>query len=114
MKNNKGQALVEFTLILPIILIILLYIIEFGRITIEKYKLEGDLDLIITLYEENKQEQLNDYLMKNNININYTTNNDLITIQIKKNIKSNMPLITKILGDNINTKRVIYNEATEQ
>ena len=46
MKKNSGQALVEFVIILPIILVILLYIIEFGRITLKKYDLESNMELI--------------------------------------------------------------------
>lgn len=113
MKNNKGQALIEFILILPVLLLILLYIVEFGRITLKKYELEKDLDLVVTLYQENKLEELNNYINKNNITITHTTNNNLTTIELKQSIKSNMPLINKILGNNINTKRIIY-EQVEQ
>lgn len=108
MKNSKGQALIEFILILPFILMILLYIIEFGRITLKKQELESNLDLIITLYNENKKEEINNYANNNNITITYTTINDLTTIEIKENIKSNLPLINNILGDSIKTKRTIY------
>ena len=111
MKNNKGQALIEFAMILPVILLILMYIIEFGRITLKKHELESNMDLIIDLYKENKQE-LNTYLDKNNITINYRTQNNLTTIEISKDIKSNVPLINRIMGNQITTKRTIY-EATE-
>ena len=110
MKKNSGQALIEFVIILPIILMILLYIIEFGRITLKKYELEKDLNLVTTLVEENKQEELNNYLNSNNITISKTNNNGLTTIKISKNIKSNMPLINKILGNTIETKRTIYEQ----
>ena len=108
MKDNRGQALIEFTIILPIILIILLYIIEFGKIAINKYQLESQMDLIITLYNENKKDSINDYINNNNLTINYTKENELLTIEITKKIKTNMPLVKKILGDNIKTKRTIY------
>ena len=108
MKKNSGQALIEFVLILPVILLILLYIIEFGRITLKKQQLESDMDLIVTLYEEKKEQELNTYIQNNNIAINYNKQNDLITIELKQNIKSNMPLIKKIIGDTITTKRTIY------
>lgn len=112
MKNNRGQALIEFVLILPVILMILLYIIEFGRITLKKHELESDLDLIVTLYNENKNQEINNYARSNNIDVTYQTSNELTTIEIKKEIKSNMPLVNKILGNKINTKRIIY-EKTE-
>ena len=111
MKNNRGQALIEFAMILPVILLILMYIIEFGRITLKKHELESNMDLIIDLYKENKQE-LNTYIDNNDITINYRTQNNLTTIEISKNIKSNVPLINRMMGNNITTKRTIY-EATE-
>ena len=108
MKDNKGQALIEFIMILPLILLILMYIIEFGRITLKKHELESNLDLIVELYEEKKQPELNTYLENNNITINYRKQNELTTIEISKNINSNVPLINRIIGNNITTKRTIY------
>ena len=106
--KDKGQTLIEFVLILPVILLILLYIIEFGRITLKKQQLESNMDLIVNLYEEKKQQELNTYISNNNIIINYNKQNDLTTIEIKQNIKSNMPLINRIMGNTITTKRTIY------
>lgn len=108
MKDNKGQALIEFAMILPVILLILMYIIEFGRITLKKHELESNMDLIVDLYEEKKQAELNNYISNNSITINYRKQNELTTIEISKNIKSNVPLINKIIGNQITTKRTIY------
>ena len=90
MKKNSGQVLIEFVIILAIILVILLYIIEFGRITLKKYELESNMELITELYKDNKQEEMNDYINTNNIKIEITKNNELTTIIIRKNIKTNM------------------------
>ena len=110
MKKNSGQALIEFVIILPIILVILLYIIEFGRITLKKYELESNMELIKELYKNHKQDEINNYINSNNIIISYEKNKDLTTITIKKNIKTNMPLINKILGNTIETKRTMYEQ----
>lgn len=110
MKKNSGQALVEFVIILPIILVILLYIFEFGKITLKKYELESNMELITELYKDKKTDELNNFVNSNNIIISYSKNNDLTTITIKKNIKTNMPLINKILGNNIETRRTIYEQ----
>ena len=110
MKKNSGQALIEFVIILPIILVILLYILEFGRITLKKYELESNMELIKELYKNHKQDEINNYINSNNIIISYEKNNDLTTITIKKNIKTNMPLINKILGNTIETKRTMYEQ----
>ena len=107
MKNSRGQALMEFTLILPVILLILLYMVEFGRIMLKKYELESNLDLIVTLYEDGKNDELNNFLNQNNISVSYKKENGLTTISIKKNVDSSFPLIKSILGT-IETRRTIY------
>lgn len=40
-RSNKGQALLEFVLILPVFLMFLLAVIDFGRIIYEKNRLES-------------------------------------------------------------------------
>lgn len=113
MKNNKGQALVEFVLILPVILLVLIYIIEFGRIVQRKQQLESDLDLVVTLYQEKKQQELNTYTQNNNITVTYNKQNELTTIEVSQDIKSNMPLVNSIIGNTIKTKRTIYEKAEQ-
>lgn len=110
MKDKKGQALIEFITILPIIIILIMYMIEFGSVMLKKYELESQMDIVTNFYKDEKIEELNNYVRNNNLNINYTTQNNLITIEINKNINSKLPLINKILGNNINTKRTIYSE----
>ena len=107
MKNNKGQALIEFTMILPVILLLIIYIIEFGKITLKKIELESNMDLIVTLYEEKKQDDINSYINQNNIHISYIKENELTTLILTKNIDSQLPLVNRIIG-NIETRRTIY------
>lgn len=52
--NNKGQALVEFVLILPVFLFLLLSIYDFGMMFNFKNELENDSSDIITLYNNGK------------------------------------------------------------
>ena len=49
--NNKGQALIEFVLILPVFLFILFAIIDFGMIFSTKSNLESDSTDIVSLYK---------------------------------------------------------------
>ena len=42
MKNKKGQALVEFVVIMPIFIMLLISIIDLGNIIYKKYHLEYD------------------------------------------------------------------------
>ena len=53
-KNNRGQALVEFILILPVFLMILFVVIDFGMIFNKKSNLEGISNDIVELYKNNK------------------------------------------------------------
>ena len=110
MKDNKGQALVEFVIILPILLIIIMAIVDFGNIFIKKYSLENDIDIISNMYIENKKEEILDYIKEKNININYKEEDDFIIIEINKSININTPLLNTVLGKNykISTSKAIY------
>ena len=46
--NKKGQALVEFILVLPILLLIVISMIDIGNI-FEKFDLNNDLETVATL-----------------------------------------------------------------
>ncbi len=110
--NRKGQALVEFVLILPVFILILLTVIDFGNIIYSKNKLENDTTDIVRMIKNDtsiidiKQEykgieiDLNDYKDKYQ------------KIIITKYIDINTPLLDKILGDpcEIKTERVILDE----
>lgn len=115
MKNNKGQALVEFILILPVFLIIILGIIDFGRIFYTKYDMQNDLDLIADLYRSNKEDEYNNYVHNNDLTLSISTNNNMTTLEINKKIKINTPGLNKILGENYNiTERItVPNYETE-
>lgn len=110
MKDRKGQALVEFVLIIPLLVIILFGIVEIGNIIHKKYLLETHLDTVIDLYKNDKQELIDIYEDENNLDINFKETGSLVTITVSQKVK----LIT--LGikyiDNpfeIKTKRSFYN-----
>lgn len=109
--NKKGQALVEFILILPVLLIIFMSIADIGNIYIKKYELNGKLDTISETYISNKNEALA-YAANENIIIEESTNANFITITVKKNIKINAPILSKIIGKNFEIKesKTLYNE----
>ena len=56
--NKHAQALVEFILILPIIIIILCIIIDFSNVYINKNHLENTLDDVIYLIRNNKENEV--------------------------------------------------------
>ncbi len=110
--KNKGQALVEFIIILPILLLLLLGIIDFGNIIYKKYTLENDLDQIVNLVKQKNEAGINTYIKQNNLTSNIEANSDTTSITLTKKITINTPGLNKILGKNyqIEAKRVILNE----
>lgn len=99
MKNNRGQAVVEFILILPIFLMLILCIIDFGKIFYTKYTIQNDLDLVTNLYNKNREDEYNNYIRNNNLKLQISTNNNLTTIEIAKSIEINTPILNKVLGN---------------
>ena len=110
MKNNKGQALIEFIIILPIFLLLILSIVDFGNIITKKYSLENDIDVISDLYKESKYEDINKYIEDKNIEINYSTKDDFLIINIKKEINIISPMLNLVFGKSyeINTEKSMY------
>ena len=72
MKNNKGQALVEFVLVIPILIIMIFGMVELGNLIHKKYLLETYMDTAISLYKDDKKEVIDSYATTNNISINFT------------------------------------------
>lgn len=110
MKRNSGQALIEFVVILPVFLLLVLNIIDFGNILYEKYELENNLDYIVDLYYEGKIDEVNNYSQSKNIIINYAINDS--KIEIKKKVTVNSPGLNLILKNPyfITTERHLYDE----
>ena len=111
MKNNKGQALVEFILILPVILAILLVIIDLGKIFNEKNTLENTSIDIIELYKNGKsideiKNKYNDIFITTNIEDNY------LSLKLKKEIEIITPGLNIVLDNPfvVEVERVVYYE----
>lgn len=95
--NNKGQTLVLFVLILPIIVILILLVVGFSNLYIEKNKIENTVKKIITdeLKKDDSSEykriRINNLIHKNIENIeNYDliVNDEYIKITILKKDKT--------------------------
>ena len=111
MKMNKGQALVEFIIILPVALLLVLGVIDFGNIIYKKYTLENDLDTVVDLYQNDQAQAMNDYVTKNNISLNIDSGEEYVTVSISKRVRVYTPGLGQIINNpfSIETKRVIYN-----
>lgn len=109
--NNKGQALVEFVLILPIFIIILFTIIDFGTIINTKNTLENDSIDIVELIKKGEDIEKIKSLYKN-INITITIDNNYKRILLEEPVKIITPGLNRILSNPymVKIERVIYNE----
>ena len=110
MKDKKGQALVEFIIVLPLLVLIIISIIDFGNIFTKKYSLENDLDTVVDLYETQEYSKINEYISNKDIKIDYKEENDFLTISLSKDIKIYSPILNTILGNSyiVNVDRSIY------
>ena len=111
MKMNKVQALVEFIIILPVALLLVLGVIDFGNIIYKKYTLENDLDTVVDLYQNDQAQAMNDYVTKNNLSLNIDSGEEYVTVSISKRVRVYTPGLGQIINNpfSIETKRVIYN-----
>jgi len=107
--NNKGQTLVLFIILLPVILILLALIINLGSTSIQKRK----LDIIVKNIVEDNMDNLNDtniteqidLMLKNNID-KFEERNIIITsdsLKVSVTIKLN-----NIFGNILNNEENIY------
>lgn len=98
--NSKGQALVEFIMILPVMLILMMSLFDIGNIYIKKYELNKDLDVVSEYYENNKEAELISYVSKENLEFSLNESENLKVLALKKNVKINAPILSNILGKN--------------
>ena len=112
MRNNKGQALVEFVIIAPIFIIMIMSVIDLGNIIYKKYALENDLDYVVDLYRENKKEEISVYTYNNEFETNITNNGETTTITLYKNVTIYTPFLELVMSNpyKITVDRVIYSE----
>lgn len=113
MKSNKGQALVEFVIILPITLILIFCVIDFGRVISLKSDLEGKIDDVVTLYQSgDSMEEINNVVNIKDVETSLKENGDYINVTLTKKIKPITPGLSYIADKvfNVNVTRVIKNE----
>ena len=114
--NNKGQALIKFIFILTVFLLILMAMIDIGNIFLKKYELNEDLETVTELYKNNDTKELGLYLANEDIKLEDSKTNEMITITLQKQIEINAPLLKNVLGKNyiIETSKTFYEEVNEQ
>ena len=96
--NRKGQALVEFVLILPIFLLILFAIVDFGMILSKKNELENISVDVVTMIK-NKYSADDIMILYPDITIDVSSDDKYTTIKIYEDIDVMTPGLNLVLGD---------------
>lgn len=112
-KQNRGQALVEFVIILPIILMVIFIIIDFSNIFYQKNYLEGITSDVVSLKETGKTDDyVKNKINDKNVTVSYSYENDTLKIKTSKKVKLITPF-SSLFFDNpftIKTERTILYE----
>lgn len=106
--NNKGQALIEFVLILPIFLFLIFAVYDFGMIFNSKNSLENDSSDIISLYKNGKSlDEIKEMYPEDLVTI--IKDSDYYEIKIEKSVNLITPGFNRIFGEPyiINVERYI-------
>lgn len=106
--NNRGQALIEFVLILPVFLLILFAIIDFGIIFNTKSNLENDsIDIVNSFKNGNSIEEIDNMYEDSSVSI--THEGEYYKIKVTTSINLITPGLNRILGDPylISVERVV-------
>lgn len=109
MKNKKGQALVEFVIILPIFIFMLLSIIDIGKVIYFQNQLVSELNDVIDLYKNQKtyEEILNELkLQDEGVTLEIKNqDNEVITFYLKRDVEIITPGLN-VIFDNPHTVTV--------
>ena len=88
-KNERGQALVEFIIILPVFLLLVFCVVDFGRIISLKNELENVTSDAITYYENGEKiENIQKIVSEDVKDIKLTIKDDdgYITLKVEKKL----------------------------
>lgn len=115
-KNQAGQALVEFVIILPIFIFMILAVIDIGKILYYQNNLESKMDEVITTYEKNKNydETVKKLEMEDDeleLEVN-NKDNKYVEFNLKKELDIVTPGLNLVFKNpySVTVKRVIYYE----
>jgi len=112
--NKKGQALIEFVIILPIFLFMLFAIIDFGIISYNKSKLESIINDVGNMFKNNETlEEINAFVNRNDkdIKVSIKKEEKYFVLTLTKDYEFVTPGMETALKDfKIDVERVMYNE----
>lgn len=120
--NNKGQSLVLFIMIIPILLLIMVFVYDMGMLLYEKDRLSNTVNMAIDYTLDNKEvsneeiEELIDRNINRKVEIKIDRDNDSIKIEVSEEAKfifSNLfdfdftKIVVKYEGKIVDNKKII-------
>ena len=97
--NNKGQALVEFVIIMPVFIFIALAIFDLGNIILKKYALENEIDTVSSMYKIDDTSGVSAYVTEIGAKVKYEEYGNYNKITLSKKVDVITPIVSKALGD---------------
>lgn len=112
--NKKGQALIEFIIILPIFLFMLFVVIDFGVISFNKSKMDSMIVDVGNMYKNKESnDEINKFIKKNDsdVSVSFNDQGKYFDITLSKNYEFITPGMSSILKNfKIDVERTMYNE----
>ena len=114
--NRKGQALVEFVIVLPILIILLFSTIDFGLIIYNKSKLENKLNEVVNMIKNGESDSnIKEFINKDQTRkttYKIVQDDKYITVKLFTSIEILTPGLNKVLDNpyKISVSRVIYDK----
>ena len=85
--NNKGQSLVLFIIIIPLIIIMFVFVVDVSRLYYEKNRLDNINVLVLKKYSDKNDSEIERIIRKNDSDItNIEINHENNSLTLTKNI----------------------------
>ena len=113
--KKRGQALVEFVIILPVFILMILGFIDIAKIIYNGNLLETRMESVVTEYRKNSDvTSLEKFIhgYDRYVELDIVHNDEFTELKLSKNINLVTPGLNLIIKSpfEISAKRVIYNE----
>lgn len=112
-RNQKGQALIEFIIILPVIIFLIFSFIDLGRIILENNRLESLTTTVVNKYKEtNSYSDVLSYIRGlgyDDVNLSLKIENNMLIVKMDRGIDIITPGLSNVIGDSytIEVERVV-------